>query len=265
MFRLLTVMLLLSAPAFAGEPAPSKVDLVAARAAVAPGGTVWLALRQQLRPGWHSYWRNPGDAGEATTITWRLPEGVTAGPVRWPLPERFVDGPVVSFGYQGEVLLPIALRLPAGAAGTLTIAATADYVVCAEICIPETAEVALRLPIAAQAKPTPEAAAIAAARAAEPKPFSGSVAARLSAEEVELRLAGRADLAAKQPWFLAHAWGVLDPGPPLAARTEAGDLVLRLRRGDLKAQSLPRLDGVLVWGGETPESLTVSAPTVPMN
>ena len=51
-----------------------QVELVAASTA-APGKTVQVALRQKIAPGWHTYWRNPGSAGEATELDWRLPAG----------------------------------------------------------------------------------------------------------------------------------------------------------------------------------------------
>src|SRR5471032_2576062 len=67
----------------------------------APGTTVWAAIRQTIEPGWHTYWRNPGDSGLATSIAWTLPKGVTAGVPSWPAPERFTTGPIVNFGYRG--------------------------------------------------------------------------------------------------------------------------------------------------------------------
>ncbi|MCP5366121.1 MAG: hypothetical protein H6907_08575 [Hyphomicrobiales bacterium] len=261
---------LLAAPAArADAPAPARVDLVAAETALVPGQTAWVALRQDLRPGWHTYWRNPGDAGEAALIDWRLPAGFAAGEVRWPLPERFVDGPVVSYGYGGRVLLPVAVTVPAGArAGDrVTLAATVEYVACAEICIPLTAEVALDLPVAAAADAGPAAPAIAAARAREPKPFPGTASAQVTDDWVRLRLAGLGHLAGRKPWFLGHAWGQLDPGPAAAARADGGDLVLTLARGDLKGQPLARLDGVLVWEETdgTEGAWAVSAPAAPTN
>ena len=73
----------LAAPVNAGH---LTAELVAQDTAVAPGGTVWVALRQQIEPGWHTYWRNPGDSGLATSVSWVLPKGVTAGELQWPTP-----------------------------------------------------------------------------------------------------------------------------------------------------------------------------------
>ena len=58
----------------------------------------------QLEPGWHIYWRNPGDAGEPPHIHWTLPEGVAAGPMQFPAPKRLPLGPLMDFGYEDHVL-----------------------------------------------------------------------------------------------------------------------------------------------------------------
>ena len=93
----------------------AAASLAADMAAVAPGEAFRVGLRLRLAPGWHSYWRNAGDAGAPTEITLTLPEGAAAGPLAWPAPERIEYGPLVNFGYTGEVLLPLAvssLRAP---------------------------------------------------------------------------------------------------------------------------------------------------------
>ena len=48
--------------------------------------------------------RNPGDSGLPTTLAWKLPAGVDAGPIEWPAPRALPVGPLVNYGYEGEVL-----------------------------------------------------------------------------------------------------------------------------------------------------------------
>jgi thiol:disulfide interchange protein DsbD len=55
-----------SAHADPGDGIHVQAQLVADHTAIAPGGTIHLALVQTIAPGWHTYWRNPGDSGEAT-------------------------------------------------------------------------------------------------------------------------------------------------------------------------------------------------------
>src|SRR4029078_6340306 len=89
---------LVAAPAIAQDSAASdtvKTDnvsarLVSERIALVPGETAWLALHLTIRPGWHTYWLNPGDAGEKTEIAWTLPPGFAAGPTQWPAPQRLL-------------------------------------------------------------------------------------------------------------------------------------------------------------------------------
>jgi DsbC/DsbD-like thiol-disulfide interchange protein len=67
---------------------------------IVPGRQLHLALRQQIQPGWHTYWSNPGESGLPTTIDWSLPQDFRVGPILWPTPERFTAGPVVGYGYK---------------------------------------------------------------------------------------------------------------------------------------------------------------------
>ncbi|MBU4433966.1 MAG: thiol:disulfide interchange protein, partial [Alphaproteobacteria bacterium] len=89
-----------------------EAQLVAQDAAAVPGATIYVALRQKIQPGWHTYWRNPGDAGDATKIVWTLPTGWTAGDIVWPTPEKSRVGPLLDYAYTGQVLLPVPITVP---------------------------------------------------------------------------------------------------------------------------------------------------------
>ena len=93
-----------------------KASLVAETDAVRPGQTLTVGIRLDMERGWHTYWRNPGDSGLPTRAKWELPGGFAAGEIRWPYPIRFTTGPLVSFGYEHEVLLPVEIRVPAALA-----------------------------------------------------------------------------------------------------------------------------------------------------
>jgi thiol:disulfide interchange protein DsbD len=184
-------------PAAIAAAAPSneaagQADLVSEVVAIAADRPFTLALRLTLPEGWHTYWRNPGDAGAPIAVTWRLPEGFSAGDLRWPAPERFVSGPIVSFGYQDEAwLLTTMTPAPELALGQrVTIAATAEWLICAKICVPQHADLSLALPVAAAPQPAPAAtqAALALARAALPERPPWPVTATAGAESIELRL-----------------------------------------------------------------------------
>jgi thiol:disulfide interchange protein DsbD len=95
----------------------------------------------KLEPGWHIYWKNPGDAGLRPQVSWTLPNGITAGPMQFPAPKRLPLGPLMDFGYENEVLFPLKLRVANGVkAGPVTLHAKVEWLVCRERCIPGKAE-----------------------------------------------------------------------------------------------------------------------------
>jgi thiol:disulfide interchange protein DsbD len=119
-------------------PAHAKINLVVESNSVDADGTAWMGVLFDLERGWHIYWVNPGDAGEAPHIEWKLPTGFRAGDIQWPVPARISTGPLIDYGYEGQVLLAAPLHVPAAyKPGTLP-ALTADvrYVICREVCIP---------------------------------------------------------------------------------------------------------------------------------
>ena len=133
-----------------------QAQLVSETTAAAPGSTVYVALHQTIIPGWHTYWRNPGDAGQATTLALTLPAGWSAGDIVWPAPKRELSGPVMSYVYTGAVDLPVPIAVPASAkAGqSVELAATANWLVCKDVCVPESGRLTLRLPVSDAAATT---------------------------------------------------------------------------------------------------------------
>jgi thiol:disulfide interchange protein DsbD len=158
-YKWLTVSALLASAAAHSLSGPTvatdnvKARLVSETSSIAPGQTVWVALEFNIRDGWHTYWRNPGDSGQATTLTWTLPSGVTAGDIVWQTPHRFEIAPLVNYGYAKHVmhLVPITASKDLKVGAPLAMAAKASYLVCADVCIPEDANLELKLPTSASA------------------------------------------------------------------------------------------------------------------
>ncbi|MFT5794773.1 MAG: DsbC/DsbD-like thiol-disulfide interchange protein, partial [Saprospiraceae bacterium] len=128
------------AQASTGDRSNVQISLISEVTAIAPGEPFWVLLRQKIRPGWHTYWRNPGDSGAPTEIDWELPAGFTAGDIQWPFPERIAYGPLMNFGYSDEVLYPVLITPPASLTNeAIEMRARVGWLVCADICIPEDA------------------------------------------------------------------------------------------------------------------------------
>lgn len=189
--------------------------LVAERAVVAPGVPVELALVLEIRPGWHTYWRNPGDSGEPPKIQWTLPEGVAAGPLQWPLPERIPVGPLANYGYFGTAVHPVQLHLPEfwSPGRPVRVVAEAGWLVCEEHCIPEEGRFELILDTAAEPGPlVPEHADwFDQARAGLPLPEPMDARIRVGSDTIDLAVRIPAQLGNDlDPEFFADEWGLIN-------------------------------------------------------
>src|SRR5205807_2553517 len=158
----------------------------------APGQPFWVALYQRISPGWHTYWVNPGDSGEPPRVEWALPSGFTVGEIAWPLPQRIPVGAAMTYGYSGEVVLPIPVTPPAGLrpGDRVTLRGQASWLVCEKVCIPEEAPIALTLPVV-RGTPAPDprgAKLIAAARRTIPTPSPWQASSRSEGEDGQTAL-----------------------------------------------------------------------------
>ncbi|MGA7710799.1 MAG: thioredoxin family protein [Rhizomicrobium sp.] len=147
-----------------------------------PGSTAEVAIQQKIAPGWHTYWRNPGDSGLATSLSWMLPKGVTAGEPQWPVPERFTTGPIVNYGYRDEATLLVPLTIaPDAVINNAPVQVRVFLLECAQMCIPEQATLDLDWHKASPA-------IFAHARAALPGVFGGSAKVAANAKQLVLTL-----------------------------------------------------------------------------
>jgi DsbC/DsbD-like thiol-disulfide interchange protein len=140
----------------APPPKPVRAELLADVEAIQPGRPFLLGVRLHVQPGWHVYWKDPGDAGLATSVEFALPEGFRAGELRWPVPVTFRQpGDVVGSGYENAVLLAAEItppaKLPPGRA--VELRAEVAWLGCKAICVPGEQSVRLTLSTAAAARP----------------------------------------------------------------------------------------------------------------
>ncbi len=137
-----------------GAPSHVQASLVAADTSIQPGKPFTVALHLVHDPHWHTYWLNPG-TGLATALKWTLPAGFTAGDIQWPAPIVIKDpaGNVTGSGYDGDLLLPVTITPPSDLqpGSSVELRARGEWLMCAEVCVPGSADVALSLPVMAAA------------------------------------------------------------------------------------------------------------------
>ncbi|MFC0407866.1 protein-disulfide reductase DsbD family protein [Roseomonas elaeocarpi] len=252
---LAALLLGLSAGAMAAESnvatSPrATVSLVSEAAAVAPGQPFRVMLQQVLQPGWHTYWTNPGDAGQATELELALPPGASATPLRFPTPQRIPYGPLVNFGYEGRASFPLAVTPPAALVPgeRFHLEGNATWLVCEQVCIPEEAQFRLDLPVEAAARLDPaEAAPFAEAEAALPRASPWSARAGMGGGRGAVEIEGQ-DLtpaAVRSAFFFPAEGGWLDNTAPQPLELRDGAVRLGLA-GVEGAQPPQSVAGVVV-------------------
>lgn len=139
-----------SAQATAESP-HAKVTVVFERSAATPGDSFLGALKLDLAEGWHVYWRNPGDSGLPPGATWTETPGISFGDFRYPVPHAIPLATLMNYGYEHQVVLPFPVTIAADAqpGSEIPIAGKIEYLICADVCIPEEVNLSTTLKIAA--------------------------------------------------------------------------------------------------------------------
>lgn len=134
----------------AEEAQHATATLISQYEAIVPYGEAPIALKLVIEPGWHVYWQNPGDSGLPPQVTWQnLDDNLSIEIMPWPVPHKISTPPLVSYGYENQVLIPFNLHLEEGRPGeSVYIEATAEWLVCKEVCLPEKQKVTMTLPTA---------------------------------------------------------------------------------------------------------------------
>ena len=236
-------------------------ELIAERTAAEPGRPLRVGLRLKMDEHWHTYWRNPGDTGLPTTIQWQLPAGFQSGEIEWPAPQRIDVASFANYGYEGEIVLPVVLSVPAAVApgATIAVKARADWLVCREQCIPGGADLELDINVAAASDVDARWVGLfAKARSELPRDAS-------TWQWNAYRTGGRLDLVWQPPagsmapsrvQFFPHTEGLIEPAARQALyRLPDGRLRLNVALTKQAAQLPASIDGVLTtaggWGKET--------------
>lgn len=239
----------------------TTIEIVASSPTLEPGADTWVGVRFLLEPGWHIYWRNPGDSGAPPLLLWTTPAGVSLGDVEWPAPERIPYGALVNYGYHGDVLLPMRVRITSRAQGPLVL--DANWMVCKDVCVRAKARIALAFPLAAgsDAVTADWAARIAEARRRVPValPKGWTASATATGATVDLRIGAPVRLSSAS--FFPIDEGVIDVTAPAAVTPATRGVRLGLKVSAQLAKTPATLRGVLVLPDGTSYELT--APIAP--
>lgn len=269
------VLLLFLAFRAAAAPVPSMrsgpVDarLVVEQTSILPGKTFTAGVILRMDPGWHVYWKNPGDSGLQTKVAWDVPPGFLAGPVQWPIPERIESQGLVTYGYSGQVLLLSVLTppaiLPAGRA--VTLGAKVEWLACRVECTPGSAALGISVPVRTSV-PLPDRQwedSFRATRALIPGfAPAAHISVQADAARVTLRAQGIDVPDGARVVFYPAAAGTLNDSAPQSVELSDTGLTLRMNR-PLGAQTLSALEGVLAISGQGPaRGYEVNAPVSPM-
>ena len=239
-----------------------KAHLASEVSTIAPGQSFWVALEFNIRDGWHTYWRNPGDSGQATTLQWQLPPGFTAGDIIWPTPHRFELPPLVNYGYAKHAVHLVNIVAPKDLkAGTpAVLSAKASWLVCSDVCIPEDAVLKLKLPVNAQpgAVDPAEAALFAAARSELPGAAPAASAARIDGGELKITLGkewGAALSQIKSLAFFPYDEGGIEYAAPQTLTRTKDTVELAMKLGDRPPQA-GTIRGVLLATEQSGDGLS---------
>lgn len=221
----------------------SQASLLASVSQAAPGKSFLLGLRIKLDEGWHCYWKNPGDSGQATEVAWQVPKGWKIEPLDWPVPEMLTVGGFTIYAYEKESLLLFRATPPANARKA-TLKAKAEWLVCQEACVPAQTTLSLTVPLAAKQTPSSQAAQLSQAVAKLPTPAKGwKIQARRQGKFIDLVLnapnGAKVDDGVKffaaDPTTIAHS-----------EKQELNGQTLRLAQSEYAAKPPTRLRGILV-------------------
>ncbi len=241
-----------------------EAELIAENHALSVGETNWVALKLRPDPGWHVYWKNPGDSGIATRLQWQLPDGIGAGEIHWPYPHQHKLGELTNYGYGEQTLHLVPLQVTARpSSGETTLKAKASWLVCADICIPGEADLSLTMPVIdGDAQPDPAwAPDFAKVHADLPQRIDG-LAARFSVsdDDFSIDISGVENLPGAKVDFYPEQNDLLDhAAAPRVAWTENGLRLSQVASSYFFEAQNPVVGVLVIDGADQTRAITIRA------
>ena len=121
----------------------AEISIIGNKNIISEPGIVDLGYKFVFTPGWHTYWVNPGDSGGPPTFTSTISNGWKINPNLWPGPQTIEYPPLMTYGYENEVVFPFKLDITDLDDKEIDI--NIKFLVCDDICVPEEANLKLIL------------------------------------------------------------------------------------------------------------------------
>jgi thiol:disulfide interchange protein len=161
-----------------------SIELIAENETIVPGEPFTVGLSYKIDPKWHTFWINPGQAGEATEMEWNLPEGFKVSALKYPTPHTFTASGSIGVGYENSAVLLAEIIPPDDLeiGSSVKIAGNAKWQVCADFCTQGDADLSLELVVAESAKASANGLAITTAKAELAKSVDWPISAEIDLE-----------------------------------------------------------------------------------
>ncbi len=227
-------------------------EIKLSRTAATPGGSYEIGVLLKHKPGWHTYWKNPGDAGSETKIEWTLPRHWKIRSLGWPLPKTKKLGDFTSFVYEGDVLFPFMIEVPWGTPHGLrtNIRAKVSWTACKTTCVPQEVELKVALPVEVSSKPTEDQPLFTETRAQIPEPVTNAlISAVADGRTICIELPPTAGIIAEKVEFLPNSGNPFSSQVSNVASVRGQNTTLLLTLKDDKTPVPEMLDGILLADG----------------
>lgn len=244
--------------------------LLTESASIRAGGTLLAGIRLEMEEGWYVYWKNPGDSGIPTSVSWSLPGGYTIGELLWPWPGQFYTDSFVSYGYKEDVILFAELGAPADArpGDEVELSARVVWLVCKDICIPGSAQVGTKVQVSDQQPATDPSVSAVFDRQRRNLPVPLPDLQAVVREEgnrllIDIPHDDFKGTDTGRLVFYCEQEGVVESGAEQYFETTEYGLRISLRKSTFINTEIREISGVLYnangWGGDGVKALQVSA------
>ena len=246
-------LVLISLPAVAQNNPNNhvRISLLSETSTVVKGQSFDILLEKEMDPHWHTYWKNPGESGFPIQVKWDVPGDVQVSAFRWPVPAALEVQEIMNFVHEDLAYLKATVSVPENFDGdTLDINMVADWLVCKEICIPETGEASLSLPVGTELTPQNQAA-FEKANQSFTQLYTGDVEMVVSDADVVLTLANHPFSSDEEIMYFTNDWGLVVAGAPATVSVDegTGQTQFTFPRSDRDIDSIKDVSGVLAQAG----------------